>query len=61
MPMLTAEQQTHNYIIIRMTKTIYKRSAFLEKIIGAIIYIIWIFLHDKYKLLRDYMSNVPIP
>ena len=23
MPMLTAEQQTRNYIIIRMTKTIY--------------------------------------
>ena len=46
--MLTAEQQTHNYIIIRMTNKFITRSAILEKIIGAIIYIIWIFLHDKY-------------
>ena len=40
MPMLTAEQQTHNYIIIRMTKQFITRSAILKKIIGAIIYII---------------------
>ena len=57
MPMLTAEQQTHNYIIIRMTKTIYNSIRHSGKNNGGynIYYNLWIFLHDKYKLLRGYM------
>ena len=62
--MLTAEQQTHNYIIIRMTKTSYNRAVANGPVgpamAGPIIEPVICFKLKKMNLLFNFFSARPI-